>query len=148
MKNYFVNKVYEKLNPVVSRWAVENDKSGKIVSYHNLFRSEENYWLFKVICKNDYHISIQFHTIPVGSFKKVKILNVQVDGPAIICESSYSLSLGARIPITIDTYSNRSWISFSEGQFDIDDDSWINDITEYLDKWVNKDKADVEGLRD
>lgn len=148
MKNVFVSKVYEKLNPVISNWCVENEKCGTIVSHVNLFRSDENYWIVKIVCKNDYHISLQFYTVPVGSFKKVKIFNVQVDGPAIIRESSYSLSLGARIPVTIDTYSNRSWISFSEGQFDIDDDSWVNDIVEYLDKWVNKDKADVEGLVD
>ncbi len=123
MKNIFINKIYEKLNPVINYWIMDNEKHG-------------------------YHISIRFYNVDVNIYKKVAILNVQVDGPAIITNSYYSIPLGYRVPTTTDTYYNVSFISFSEGQFDIDDDSWVHDIVEYMDKWVNADKADVEELVD
>lgn len=151
MRNEFINKVYEKLNPVINSWVVENENCGKVVSYNNIFRSEpdyEDYWGVKIVCKNDYHISFRFYTVVgVGINNKVKIFKVEVDGPAIMCSSSYSISLGYYIPTTTDTFSNRSWISFSEGQFDVDDDSWVDDVLEYLNKWVNEDKANIEGLK-
>lgn len=37
MRNEFINKVYEKLNPVVNSWAVEKENCGKVVSYNNTF---------------------------------------------------------------------------------------------------------------
>lgn len=149
MRNEFINKVYEKLNPVVNHWAVEKENSGKVVSYNNTFHSEpdyEDYWGVKIVCENDYHITFRFYTVDV-KYEKVKIFKVEVDGPAIVTNSYYSIPLGYRIPTTTDTFSNRSWISFSEGQFDVDDDSWVNDVLEYLNKWVNEDKANVEGLK-
>lgn len=149
MRNEFINKVYEKLNPVVNHWAVEKENCGKVVDYSNIFRSDkyrEDYWGVKIICKNDYRISFRFYTVDV-KYEKVKIFKVEVDGPAIVANSYYSTPLGYRIPTTTDAFSNRSWISFSEGQFDVDDDSWVNDVLEYLNKWVNEDKANVEGLK-
>ena len=37
-------------------------------------------------------------------------------------------------------------IEFIEGNFDIDGDDWVDEVLEYINKWVNKDKADVEVL--
>lgn len=149
MRNEFISKVYDKLNPAVNRWVVENEDCGKVVSYNNTFRSEpdyEDYWGVKIVCENDYRISFRFYTVDV-KHEKIKIFKVEVDGPAIVCSSHYSIPLGYRIPTTTDSFSNTSWISFSEGQFDVDGDSWVNDVLEYLNKWVNEDKANVEGLK-
>ena len=129
---------------------MDNENSGKVVEHSNVFRSDqdrEDYWYVKIVCNNDYRISFRFYTVDVN-YKKIKIFKVEVDGPAIVSDSYYSIPLGYRIPTTTDTFSNRSWISFSEGQFDIDDGSWVNDVLEYMDKWVNADKANVEGLVD
>ncbi len=149
MRNEFITKVYDKLNPIVNRWAVDNEKCGKVKCYSNVRNIEDkDYWAVKIKCNNDYHISLRFYDVDVSIYKTITILNVQADGPAIIRDSYYSLPLGYRIPTTTDTYSNRSFISFSEGQFSIDDNDWVDDIVDYMTKWVNEDKADVEGLVD
>lgn len=148
MINEFISKAYEKLNPVLNRWAVENEKCGKIKHYYNMrdIDDSRDYWCVKCECSNDYHIAVRFYTVDANMYDTVEILTVQVDGPAIITNSYYSVALGYRIPTTVDTYSNRAAISFSEGQFDIDDDSWVNDILKFVNEWVAKDKANVEGV--
>lgn len=148
MRNEFISKIYDKINPIVNSWAVNNEKDGKVKYYSNIRNIEDkDYWAIKIECSNDYHISLQFHDVDVNVYKSVTVLNVKVDGPAIITNSFYSVALGYNVPTTIDTYTNRKVISFCEGQFDIDSNDWVNDIMDFMNKWVNEDKADVEGLK-
>lgn len=50
---------------------------------------------------------------------------------------------------SVDVYPSKiikDKIEFIEGDFDIDGDDWVDEVLEYINKWLNKDKADVEIL--
>lgn len=50
---------------------------------------------------------------------------------------------------SVDVYPSKiikDKIEFIEGDFDIDGYDWVDEVLEYINKWVNKDKDDVEVL--
>lgn len=64
MRNDFINKVYDELNPIINHWAKQKYLSDKIFEYTNTFSIKKVYglyWEVKILCKNDYRILLRFY---------------------------------------------------------------------------------------
>lgn len=143
MRNDFINKVYNELNHIINHWAKQKYLSDKIFEYTNTFSIKKVYgfyWEVKILCKNDYRILLRFYK-NYEWYNDSNILNVSVLAPAVERVENEDGS--------VDVYPSKKIkdkIEFIEGNFDIDGDDWVDEVLEYINKWVNKDKADVEVL--
>lgn len=142
----FVRDVYKRLNPTIEQWCEDNKEKGNIYEHINMINSCDDgyHWGVRIECCNGYRISLRIYTNMVGKYRFVKELVVQVDGPTV--ENVYDNGGGHVIPLTRKGWSNRDARCFTDGEFDIFDQGWINDIYVFMDRWVIKEQADVEAL--
>lgn len=143
MRNNFINEVYDELNPIINHWAKQKYLNDKIFEYTNNFSIKKVYglyWEVKILCNNDYRILLRFYK-NYELYNDSNILNVSVLAPAVERVKNEDGS--------VDVYPSKiikDKIEFIEGYFDIDGDDWVDEVLEYMNKWVNKDKADVDVL--
>lgn len=146
MKKDFVRDVYKRLNPTIEQWCEFHKDRGNIYEHTITINScDDGYdWSVRILCRNGYRISLRIYTNKVGKYKFVKELTVQVDGPTV--EPAYYNADSQIIPLTQKGWNNRDARCFREGEFNISDQGWINDIYVFMDRWVLAESADVEAL--
>ena len=142
----FVRDVYKRLNPTIEQWCEFHKERGNIYEHINTVNScdDEYHWGVRIECCNGYRILLHVYTNKIGYYKFVKELTVQIEGPTV--EAVHDNGGGNIIPLTRRGWSNRDVLCFTEGEFDISDQGWINDIYVFMDRWVTKEQADVEAL--
>lgn len=146
IKNDFARKVYKRLNPTIEQWCEFHKDKGNIYEHINSVNSCDDgyHWGVRIECCNGYRISIRIFTNKIGYYKFVKELTVHVDGPTV--ESVDYNGGGHVMPLTNKGWSNRDAICFTDGEFDINDQGWINDIYVFMDRWVLKEQLNVVAL--
>lgn len=138
MSNEFVKKVYTMLNPIVSNWVDYYVTYGEIVEYSSKryrvlegFNHPINDYNVRIELKNGYNIGISIVTN--------NMLQVYVTGPGV---KKVDRGNGC-----IDTYPARVMkerINFVDGEFDIDSVDFNLNILNFLNKYTQKEKAEVE----
>lgn len=146
MSNDFVRKVYKRLNPTIEQWCEFHKDKDNIYEHINTVNSCDDgyHWGVRIECCNGYRILLHVYTNKIGNYKFVKELTVQIEGPTV--ESVHDNGGGNIIPLTRRGWRNLDAICFTEGEFDISDQGWVNDIYVFMDRWVLKEQADVEAL--
>lgn len=147
MSNDFVKEVYKVLNPVVVYWVDFHADYGEIVEYSSKrYRAFEGFntpiddYNVRIELKNGYNIGIAIVTS--GSrdkYKTTNILQVYATGPGVTKDD--------RGNGCIDTYPvkvMKERIMFVEGEFDIDSVEFNLDILNFLNKYAEMEKAEVE----
>lgn len=146
MFNEFVKKVYSMLNPIVSNWVDYYVTYGEIVEYSSKryrvlqgFNHPINDYNVRIELKNGYCIGITMEESRVSSYEKVNSLQVYVLGPAV---EKVDNNNGCIDTIPRKVMKERK--IFVEGEFDIDDIEWVIDIKSFMNKYAQKEKAEVE----
>lgn len=147
MENEFVKNVYAVLNPVVINWVDFHANYDEIIEYSSRryrafegFNSPIDDYNVHIELENGYNIGIDIVTS--GSRDKDKIthsLQVYVTGPGV---KKYDRGNGC-----IDTYPVRVMkkrITFVDGEFDIDSVNFILYILNFLNKYTEMEKVEVE----
>lgn len=147
MENEFVKEVYKVLNPIVINWVDFHANYDEIVEYSSKrYRTVEGFnspiddYNVRIELKNGYNIGIAIVTS--GSREKymtTKILQIYATGPGV---KKVDRGNGC-----IDTYPARVMkerIMFVDGEFDIDSVDFNLDILNFLNKYAEMEKAEVE----
>ena len=147
MENEFVNEVYKTINPVVDNWVDFHAKYCEISEYSSKryrtfegFNSPIDDYNVHIELKNGYNIGIAIVTS--GSRDKDKIthsLQVYTTGPGVKKDD--------RDNAYIDTYPVRVMkerITFVDGEFDIDSVDFNLYILNFLNKYAEMEKVEVE----
>lgn len=138
----FINRLYEKLNPVIINWVDYYTSLGEIDGYELTRYKAKSYIspnsTYKVIIDlvNDYRIDID---VVVPSNVDHNVLTVRVFSPAVERVKQDNGS--------VDVYPAKhlnGYLRFTEGEFDIDKDDWVREIRDLMNEYVSKDKAKVE----
>lgn len=143
IKSNFVRDVYRRLNLVITQWAMDNYDNKRIrdfSSVRNLYDNHD-YWGAKLVCCNGYNIVIRFDIVEATSYKHTKMLTVYIEKPCITPNYFDDKSIG-----TNTEYNVINKRTFVEGQFDIEDQGWINSIITFIDRYVNMEDINVESL--
>ena len=147
MSNEFVKKVYTMLNPIVSNWVDYYVTYGEIVEYSSKryrvlqgFNHPINDYNVRIELKNGYNIGIAIVTSKSREeYMTTKILQIYATGPGV---KKVDRGNGC-----IDTYPARVMkerIMFVDGEFDIDSVDFNLDILNFLNKYAEMEKAEVE----
>jgi hypothetical protein len=147
MSNDFVKEVYKVLNPIVDNWVDFHANYDEIIEYSSKrYRVFEGFnppiddYNVRIELKNGYAIGIAIVTS--GSrdkFKTTKILQVYATGPGIQHNDNNN---GC-----IDTYPVRVMKErkmFVDGEFDIDSVDFNLYILNFLNKYAQMEKTEVE----
>lgn len=147
MSNEFVKKVYEKLNTVIINWVDSCITYGEIKEYSSKryravegFNTPINDYNVRIELKNGYNIGISIVTS--GSRDKYNItrsLLVYSTGPCIVEINDGSGHIDSR-----PRHIEKERIVFVDGEFDIDNIDWTLDVLNFLNKYAQQAKAEVE----
>lgn len=138
----FINRLYEKLNPVITNWVDYYTSLGLIDGYELTRYKAKSYIspnnTYKVIIDlvNNYRIDIDV-SIPLNI--TCHVLSVRVFSPAV--------ERVKQVNGSVDVYPAKQlvkYIRFAEGNFDIDKDDWVREIRDLMNEYAEKDKANVE----
>lgn len=145
---YFVNKVYKMLNPVIINWVDYNTSLRLIEEYEAKrykclkgFNTPIDNYNVEIVLKNGYTISIRTDITKMLSdntvHNSIEILTVSILSPAVdkIRHDGWVESY----PTKIIKYQK----VFKNGEFDIDNIDWVADIQKLLNEYVVKEKAEL-----
>lgn len=143
----FVKKVYEKLNTVIINWVDSRITYDEINEYSSKrYRAVEGFntpiddYNVRIELKNGYNIGIAIVTSKSREeYMTTKILQIYTTGSGV---KKVDRGNGC-----IDTYPARVMkerIMFVDGEFDIDSVDFNLDILNFLNKYAEMEKAEVE----
>ncbi len=143
----FAKKVYEKLNTVIINWVDSRITYGEIKEYSSKryravegFNTPINDYNVRIELKNGYNIGISI--VASGSRDKYNItrsLLVYATGPCIVEINDGSGHIDSR-----PRHIEKERIVFVDGEFDIDNIDWTLDVLNFLNKYAQQAKAEVE----
>lgn len=139
----FINRIYDKLNPVIINWVDYYASLGQIDGYElNRYKTDMginspvNTYKVTIYLANDYRIDIDGC---VPSNVDYHVLTVRVFSPAVERVKQDDGS--------VDVYPAKylnGYLRFAEGEFDINKDDWVREIRDLMNEYASKDKAKVE----
>lgn len=147
MSNEFVKEVYKTINPVVDNWVDFHSNYDEIVEYSSKryrvfegFNSPIDDYNLRIELKNGYNIG--FTIVTSGSRDKDKITTI-----LYVYATAPGVKKVDRGNGCIDTYPARVMkerIMFVDGEFDIDSVDFNLNILNFLNKYAEMEKAEVE----
>lgn len=148
MSNDFVKEVYKVLNPIVDNWVDFHANYDEIIEYSSKrYRVFENFnkpiddYNVRIELKNGYCIGITMEESRVSSYEKVNSLQVYALAPAVEKVDNNNGCID-----TIPRKIMKERKIFVDGEFDIDSVDFNLDILNFLNKYAQKEKAEVEVL--
>lgn len=141
MGNDFIRNVYKRLNSIITQYAMDRYDSRDIKDYSNVRNLYDNhdYWSVKLVCTNGYNIVLRFDIVEATSYKHTKMLTIYIEEPLAVNNKYYD---NGYINLPKTEYIVKNKRTFVEGQFNIEDQGWINSIITFMDRYISANQAD------